>query len=81
MKAFPVRTIHYNAEKPFDVEMGETMGMDLRDYFAAHAMQGMISTAGAPCLLGVGPAEPYTAKYAYKMADAMLKAREATNGK
>jgi hypothetical protein len=46
------------------------MGMTLRDYFAAKALQGLISTEGA------GSAERY-AEIAYKLADAMLKAREA----
>jgi len=45
-------------------------GMTLRDYFAAKALQGLISTEGA------GSAERY-AEISYKLADAMLKAREA----
>ncbi|MCO8166874.1 hypothetical protein NJC40_03655 [Pseudomonas sp. 21LCFQ02] len=50
-------------------------GMSLRDYFAAKALQGLISTAGAPCLLGMGGCENETASTAYKLADAMLAAR------
>lgn len=46
----------------------EDDGMDLRDYFAAKAMQG---------ILFEGLDESETAKNAYAMADAMLKAREA----
>ena len=42
-------------------------GMTLRDYFAAKAMQTMLQ--------GSGSFESH-AEYAYKMADAMLKARE-----
>lgn len=42
-------------------------GMTLRDYFAAKAMQGILFE-------GLEPEE--TAKHAYAMADAMLKARE-----
>ena len=42
-------------------------GMTLRDYFAAKAMQGILYA-------GLEPVE--TAKHAYTMADAMLKARE-----
>jgi predicted RNA polymerase sigma factor len=41
--------------------------MTLRDYFAAKAMQGILYE-------GLEPVE--TAKHAYEMADAMLKARE-----
>lgn len=66
MKAFP------SMESMLDKEMG----MDLRDYFAAKAMQGMLSTAAAPCLSGLGGAELSTAKFAYKMADAMMEARK-----
>ena len=50
-------------------------GMNLRDYFAAKALQGLISTSGAPCLLGMGGCENDTASTAYKLADAMLAAR------
>ena len=42
-------------------------GMTLRDYFAAKAMQGILYE-------GLEPVE--TAKHAYEMADAMLKARD-----
>jgi len=49
---------------------GET-GMTLRDYFAARAMEAMLhGTTGFENI----------AKYAYAMADAMLKAREKNNG-
>lgn len=44
-------------------------GISIRDYFAAKALQGLISTEGA------GSAERY-AEIAYKLADAMLKARD-----
>ena len=42
-------------------------GMVLRDYFAARALQGILYE-------GLTPAE--TAKHAYELADAMLKARK-----
>jgi hypothetical protein len=45
-------------------------GMTLRDYFAAKAMQGMMAEVHDPNC-------EYIAQTAYKMADAMLKAREA----
>jgi hypothetical protein len=44
-------------------------GMTLRDYFAAKAMNAFLSRPGSPF--------EKDAEYAYKMADAMLKAREA----
>lgn len=45
-------------------------GMTLRDYFAAKAMQGIMSDADVT----IGPAK--IAEWAYQQADAMLKARE-----
>lgn len=44
-------------------------GMTLRDYFAAKAMQSLVSDK----LLS-----DVVAKWSYEMADAMLRAREAT---
>jgi len=46
-------------------------GMTLRDYFAAKAMQGMVSAEFAGHV-----AADYWAEEAYKVADAMLKARD-----
>lgn len=51
-------------------------GMDLRDYFAAKALQAMIATAAAPCLNGLDGYEVITAKQAYVIADAMMGARK-----
>ena len=47
-------------------------GMSLRDYFAAAALQGFMAahTSGG-CLV-----DDLYAKYAYDLADAMIKARE-----
>ena len=47
-------------------------GMTLRDYFAAKALQGQLSRPNAGYLQ-----EHDHAEYAYMMADAMMKAREA----
>ena len=50
-------------------------GMTLRDYFAAKAMQGIVSSTGD--FLDARYSSPETiANAAYHMADAMLKARE-----
>lgn len=46
-------------------------GMTLRDYFAAKAMQGLLSNRNAEAAI-----DEFAAK-SYRMADAMLKAREA----
>jgi len=45
-------------------------GMTLRDFFAAKAMQNVFMTGGDD------DERKYIAMHAYKMADAMLKARE-----
>lgn len=51
-------------------------GMTLRDYFAAKAMQAILSSDRYVGLIGVNRYEQRTAEDAYKMADAMLKARQ-----
>ncbi len=56
---------------PFTDSVGYVhKGMNLRDYFAAKAMQGMMHDVSQP----VGEV---IAEWAYQVADAMLKAREA----
>lgn len=48
-------------------------GMSLRDYFAAKAMQGLLAQSLGTAL----ESDPILgAQYAYRVADAMLKARE-----
>ena len=60
----------------FDMRHGQPVqavyqhGMTLRDYFAAKAMQGLLASEVH------APLEDFAAT-AYKMADAMLKEREA----
>jgi hypothetical protein len=69
---------------PSGYDVPENPGMSLRDYFAAKAMQSFCSdhkwrdknTPDYP-FLDRGTLEGNTAIAAYKMADAMLKAREA----
>ena len=51
-------------------ELIQYVGMTLRDYFAAKAMQGLLSSDVN------APLETF-AKQSYKVADAMMKAREA----
>lgn len=52
-------------------------GMSLRDYFAAKAMQGYISTFSSedPCC-NVDDLKEDISEMSYKVADAMLKERE-----
>ena len=59
MKAFPDGWTHHQT------------GMELRDYFAARAMQGYMSRQ-----LIDGFDEDVIAEMSYKVAEAMLKARE-----
>lgn len=61
-------------------------GMSLRDYFAARAIQGIRAGAYKKLVSKCGYDTRFyssdeAAKLAYKDADAMLKAREAENGK
>lgn len=69
MKAFPNQS---------SLTMGDTTifgdgGMDLRDYFAAKAMQAFCSRTDTPLEFDA----MIVAKGAYQTADAMMKAREA----
>jgi len=63
MKAFPSNYIWDENNETYN-------GMDLRDWFAGLAMEGIVFE-------GVSPEQ--TAKAAYQMADAMMKARENKN--
>ena len=59
MKAFPSKYADGSTKDP---------GMDLRDYFAAKAMQAMLSLDNVN--------DYYVAKEAYMIADEMMKVRE-----
>ncbi len=63
-----------SAETFYD-EIVHAGGMTLRDYFAAKAMQGLITSRHTDYENGWYD-EDLLAQSAYKMADAMLKARE-----
>lgn len=68
--AFPIQGHSTRNGQSFQLVMAD--GMSLRDYFAAKAMQGLITawTVGVPEANAIAAA-------AYQYADAMLKAREA----
>lgn len=72
MKAFSRQPIYYAETKTVDKQDG----MDLRDYFAAKAMQGLLSgmQKGQETQVLLVPT------VAYQIADAMMKAREIKNG-
>jgi hypothetical protein len=67
MKAFPTSGIHYTKD---GVDMAQE-GMNLRDYFAAKAMQALL--ANDP---DAAATDDLISKGSYEMADAMMKARE-----
>lgn len=67
--AFPIHA-KYDEETIFNE------GLFLRDYFAARAMQGILSSDKYAGLIGVNRYEQRTAEDAYKMADAMLIERQ-----
>jgi hypothetical protein len=52
--------------------MSTETGMTMRDYFAAKAMQALITAPNVRPMIEDGE----VSWWAYKMADAMLKARE-----
>lgn len=47
----------------------------VRDYFAASALQGMLSNGFVPAMVSAYGGDFNYARFAYMMADAMLKAR------
>jgi len=65
-KAFPISSSHYEH------------GMDLRDYFAAKAIQGLLANPklSNQILKEGGAFGGWIEKSAYGWADAMMKARE-----
>ena len=73
MKAFPTTM------QSWDIYNGRDLsGMDLRDYFAAKAMQGILSTDPEDQDHEDGPLA--IAIVSYKIADAMMKARNGDTG-
>lgn len=55
------------------ISIGQHQGMDLRDYFAAKALQGLLSRGGHDKI----NVHDVLAQRAYQIADAMLEARDA----
>lgn len=60
---------------PEDESWTRNQGMSLRDYMAAKAMQGDLAARDNS---KARPAPKTVAEYAYRVADAMLRAREAS---
>lgn len=74
-QAFPRQQWEYDGQN--NVLQYQEEGMTLRDYFAAKAMQAMISNSSIIDNDSDG-AINYASSAAYKFADAMIRAREAT---
>ena len=62
MKAFPIQNAALNEEHH---------GMDLRDYFAAAALQGFCANISRDLTLNIG----HFTKLSYKIADEMMEVR------
>ena len=76
MKAFPSIS-----KEPMDDGEGcwytpSSEGMDLRDYFAAKAMQAIIGKSD-DASLDIDEIDNWIGSYAYVVADAMMEARDA----
>jgi len=67
MKAFPSSEPIYQDNV---IGVKQSTGMDLRDYFAAKAMQGIVDSS-----VESGLETTQIADSAYRIADAMMKAR------
>lgn len=65
--AFPTDNAHQTGPHSYHAE-----GMTLRDWFAGMALQGLLLDPDS-----MGATEESNAEFAYKVADAMIKAREA----
>ena len=69
MKAFPIQGLSENGDGVSYRAILE-QGMDLRDYFAAKAMQGIVDSS-----IDAGLETHRIAESAYNIADAMMEAR------
>ena len=69
MKAFPSKEFLYKDNMDL-IGVKESFGMELRDYFAAKALQGLLTTVKDEQWL---PQE--VAVVCYEVADSMMKAR------
>lgn len=73
--AFPAPYSKVKVSEDLNLINGAQTGMSIRDYFAAKAMQGIVTDPGFNAT-GKHVYEQLVAETSYKIADAMLKARE-----
>ena len=71
MKAFPSTEPIYRENV---IGIKQSNGMDLRDYFACHAMQAIISNSDR-FSNHIEEIDKWVGNYAYTVADAMMEAR------
>jgi hypothetical protein len=77
MKAFPTNKtlmLQDDNEKMY-LQSFENLGMDLRDYFAAKAMQAIIGKSD-DASLNIDEIDNWIGSYAYVVADAMMEERD-----
>lgn len=72
--AFPTQFLDTEAGRQRADYLG---GMTLRDWFAAHALVGLLPTAKVRCEEELPELYTVCSNMAYALADAMLKARES----
>jgi hypothetical protein len=72
MKAFPSTEPIYGNDI---VGVKQSTGMDLRDYFAAKAMQAIIGKSD-DASLNIDEIDNWIGSYAYVVADAMMEERD-----
>ena len=72
-KALMIKSEHIGIASEYEIEHN---GMSLRDYMAAKAMQAIMGDSRYAGVIDVNNYQYRTAEDAYKMADAMLVARE-----
>ena len=74
MKAFPhPKVLEVNKKEYFQLTEASS-GMDLRDYFAAKAMQAIITRCDEKSS-EIAHVDSWVGDYAYVVADAMMEAR------
>ncbi len=64
--------------------MSQDQEMDLRDWFAGHALQGLLAGPSAPKKSGAESPDQYAlrvAEEAYLFADAMMREQAKLNGR
>ena len=78
--AFPARIpLVHSEEQGKDYTSYDEAGMSLRDYFACHALQGLLAAQAHPDPNGAPTLRQHTVDYssmAYILADAMIAERE-----